>query len=83
MTRIPSGLKYPTDFERFADKYLEALTDRRHELNLTQRTVAIRLGISPSAFSRMELGHQVPSTKTLYRWAEAVGMKPEVVFTKE
>ncbi|MGK9183766.1 helix-turn-helix domain-containing protein [Priestia filamentosa] len=41
----------------------EWLTRRRHELKLTQRDIAIEVGISRSAYSNIELGARRPSVQ--------------------
>jgi len=44
----------------------ERLRARRHELGLSLRTLAERLGVSPSLISQIERGRANPSVSTLY-----------------
>src|ERR671918_2822708 len=45
----------------------EQLRARRHELGLSLRTLADRLGVSPSLISQIERGRANPSVSTLYQ----------------
>ena len=45
---------------------------------MSQSDVAERMGTSQPAVARLESGHK-PSLKTLERYAEAVGMKVEII----
>ena len=51
-----------------------ALTQVRHELNLTQVTLAERIGTSRIAVSRWEGGAQPPTFGPLYSWCESLGL---------
>ncbi len=55
-----------------------ALIAARVEAGLTQEDVAKRMGTTQSVIARLESGRTLPSIKTLYRYAEATGTKPEI-----
>jgi len=55
-----------------------ALLAARVEAGLTQEEVAKRMGTTQSVIARLEGGRTLPSIKTLYRYAEATGTKPEI-----
>lgn len=55
-----------------------ALIEARTEAGLTQEEVAKRMGTTQSVVARLESGRTLPSIKTLYRYAEATGTKPEI-----
>jgi len=50
----------------------------RVKAGLTQAQVAKRMGTTQSVIARLESGRSLPSIKTLYRYAEATGTKPEI-----
>jgi transcriptional regulator with XRE-family HTH domain len=47
----------------------------RLRAGLSQAQLAARMGTSPSTIARLESGQALPSTKTLLRYAEAIGSK--------
>lgn len=55
-----------------------ALIAARTEAGLTQAQVAERMGTTQSVIARLEGGRTLPSIKTLYRYADATGTKPEI-----
>lgn len=55
-----------------------ALFNARNNAGLTQEEVAIRMGTTQSVVARLEAGQTLPSIKSLYRYAEATGTKPEI-----
>lgn len=55
-----------------------ALIKARTDAGLTQEDVAKRMGTTQSVVARLESGRTTPSIKTLYRYAEATGTKPEI-----
>ena len=55
-----------------------ALIGARTTAGLTQEEVAERMGTTQSVVARLESGRTLPSIKTLYRYAEATGTKPEI-----
>lgn len=55
-----------------------AMIKARTDAGLTQEEVAKRMGTTRSAVARLESGRTMPSIKTLYRYADATGSKPEI-----
>lgn len=55
-----------------------ALIAARTEAGLTQAQVAERMGTTQSVIARLEGGRTLPSIKTLYRYADATGTRPEI-----
>jgi transcriptional regulator with XRE-family HTH domain len=53
---------------------INKLVDARHKSQLTQQAVANRMKTSQSAVARIESGHALPSLKTVFRYADAVGV---------
>ena len=53
----------------------------RTRAGLTQAQLAERMGTSQSAVARMESG-QLPSNKSLIRYAKAIGTKPVIKLVK-
>jgi len=56
---------------------LDALTDARRRLGLSQRTVAQRMGTSQAAIDRLEAAEVDPKLSTIQRLAVALGGKVE------
>lgn len=51
----------------------------RESQELTLAEVAERMGIDPPALSRLETGKMLnPTLATLYKWAEALGLKLDI-----
>lgn len=55
-----------------------ALVKARTDAGLTQEEVARRMGTTQSVVARLESGRATPSLRTLYRYAEATGTRPEI-----
>lgn len=55
-----------------------ALIAARVKAGLTQEQVAKRMGTTQSVIARLEAGSTLPSMKSIYRYAEATGTKPEI-----
>ena len=55
----------------------------RTRAGLTQAELAKRMGTTQSAVARMESGRQLPSLKTLHRYAAATGTRPLVRLVAE
>ncbi len=60
-----------------------ALIAARVSAGLTQQQVAERMGTTQSVVARLEAGQSLPSMKSLYRYAEATGTKPEIQLVHE
>lgn len=54
------------------------LIEARTRVGLTQEEIAERMGTTQSAIARLESGRSLPSIKSLYRYAGAVGAKPVI-----
>lgn len=69
------------EYEALEPKYAlikELLSARRHS-GMTQEAVALKIGTTKSAISRLESGSKyAPSIATLMRYAEAVGCELEI-----
>lgn len=50
----------------------------RAQAKLTQAEVAARMGTTQSVVARLESGRTLPSLKSLYNYAKAVGTKPAI-----
>lgn len=50
----------------------------RARARLTQAEVAARMGTTQSVVARLESGRTLPSLKSLYNYAKAVGAKPAI-----
>ena len=53
-----------------------ALIRARTDAGLTQDEVAERMGTTQSAIARLEGGSQLPSMKSIIRYASAIGARP-------
>jgi len=67
-------------YEEFSPEFevARALIAARTEAGLTQAQVAERMGTTQSVIARLEGGRTLPSLKTLYRYADATGTRPEI-----
>ena len=67
-------------YEELAPEFevARALIAARTEAGLTQAQVAERMGTTQSVIARLEGGRTLPSLKTLYRYADATGTRPEI-----
>ncbi len=54
------------------------LIEARTNAGLTQEEVAERMGTTQSVVARLEGGGSLPSMKTIRRYAEATGTRPEI-----
>jgi predicted transcriptional regulator len=54
------------------------LIEARTNAGLTQEQVAERMGTTQSVVARLESGSSLPSMKSIRRYAEATGTKPEI-----
>ncbi|MEY4082874.1 MAG: hypothetical protein RL483_243 [Pseudomonadota bacterium] len=67
-------------YDKLTPEFLLAKTliSARVKAGLTQSDVAEKMGTTQSAVARLESGHSLPSMKSLYRYAGAVGAKPVI-----
>ena len=56
------------------------LITERLKAHLTQKELAKKMGTTQSVIARIESGAQLPSMKTIERYAHALGKFPEVRF---
>ena len=58
----------------------QQLISERLKANFTQKDVAQRMGTTQSVVARLESGAQLPTIKTIERYAHALGKFPELRF---
>lgn len=58
----------------------EAIAEARSRAGLTQAEVAERMHTTQSNIARLEAGRTTPSTRTLEKFAEAIGAKLKISF---
>ncbi|MEO5371822.1 MAG: helix-turn-helix domain-containing protein [Magnetococcus sp. DMHC-1] len=68
------------EYEKMAPEFTiaKALIGARAQAGLSQAEVAERMGTTQSVVARLEGGKSMPSVKTIFRYAQATGMKPEI-----
>ena len=73
---------FKNEYEALAPEFAvaKALIGARVKAGLTQSEVAERMGTTQSVIARLEGGTSLPSMKTLFRYAEATGTRPEIHF---
>lgn len=54
---------------------LDKLVTRREELNISQREIAKRMGISQPAVAQFELSSSNPTLSTIVRYANTLGVE--------
>jgi transcriptional regulator with XRE-family HTH domain len=59
----------------------EAARAARLRLGLTQAEVAVKVGLSPAVYGRVERGHMTPSVPTLRRLCETLGVSSDAVLS--
>lgn len=74
----PAYRKAYDALEEFA--LAEAIAEARGRAGLTQAEVAERMHTTQSNIARMEAGRTTPSTRTLEKFAQAVGAKLKISF---
>ncbi|MBZ9708438.1 helix-turn-helix domain-containing protein [Mesorhizobium sp. ESP7-2] len=71
-------LEYDALEEEFA--IAEALIRARGDADMTQEQVAAAMGTTQAVIARLESGRNMPSTRTLQRFAKATGSKLRISF---
>lgn len=73
---------YVKEYEALEEEFAlaEALIGARARAELTQAQLAKRMGTTQAVIARLESGRQLPSTRTLERFAKATGHKLRVSF---
>lgn len=69
----------PLDVER---ALAEAIVNARGRAGLTQEEVAQRMQTTQSNIARLEAGRTVPSTRTLKKFAAAIGARLSITFER-
>jgi transcriptional regulator with XRE-family HTH domain len=59
---------------------IEAMIQARGHAHLTQAQLARRMGTTQAVIARLESGRTKPSTRTLERFADAIGMRLRISF---
>ena len=60
----------------------EAIIRARAEAGMTQEQVAKAMGTTQTVIARLESGQNMPSTRTLQKFARATGMTLKITFRK-
>jgi ribosome-binding protein aMBF1 (putative translation factor) len=73
--RMAEDPAYRAAYDELAEEFslINAMIEARTRSELSQAEVAKRMGTTESAVSRLESGRTKPSTRTLERYAKAVG----------
>ncbi len=56
----------------FADNIPENLVSLRKQQHYTQKELALKAGLNPNYYAKVERGNGIPSLKTLYKLAKAL-----------
>lgn len=78
--QFEAALEKERQVELFCQQIRSDLKARRERIGLDQAVLAKKLEIGQSAVSRLENGRGDIGMKTLYRYADALGMTPVVIF---
>ncbi len=72
--------EFRKEYEALAPEFALArqLIEARTRAGLTQQELAERMRTTQPVIARLESGRQMPTTKTLKRFAEATGSKVEI-----
>ena len=73
---------YSKAYEELEEEFAlaAAIAEARSRAGLTQEQVAQRMHTTQSNIARLEAGRTTPSTRTLERFAEAVGARLKISF---
>ncbi len=58
----------------------QKLISERLKVKMTQKDIAEKMGTTQSVIARLESGAQLPTIKTIQRYANALGKYPEIRF---
>lgn len=77
--------EFAAEYEALEEEFAlaDALIRARAEADMTQEEVAKAMGTTQAAVARLESGRQMPSTRTLQRYAEATGTRLRVSFVPD
>lgn len=81
--RWMKGAKVKAEYKQLAPEFkiATALIDARMKAHLTQKELADMMGTTQSVIARLEGGSQLPSMKSLFRYAHALGKDIEIRIT--
>jgi DNA-binding XRE family transcriptional regulator len=76
--------KVRAEYERLDSEFalIRTMIEARTKAGLSQDELAERMGTTQSTVARLESGKQLPSMRTLYRYAEATGTRPVIKLVK-
>lgn len=76
--------KLKAEYDALAPEYdiIQAMIEARKELNLTQKELSERTGITQADISRIENGTRNPSLNMMKRLAEGMGMVLKLEFVQ-
>jgi DNA-binding XRE family transcriptional regulator len=80
--RMTENAAYRAAYDELEEEFalVNSMIEARVRSKLSQAEVAKRMGTTESAVSRLESGRGKPSTRTLERYAEAVGHRLRITF---
>ncbi|ATQ69733.1 MULTISPECIES: helix-turn-helix domain-containing protein [Methylosinus] len=80
--RMAEDEAYRAAYDALEEEFalVNSMIEARARSKLSQAEVAKRMGTTESAVSRLESGRGKPSTRTLERYAEAVGHRLRITF---
>ena len=61
---------------------IRQLVQRRQDLGITQRSLDKMVGVSSCMIAKWEAGHRSPTAESLDRWANALGLRVDLVPVK-
>lgn len=70
----------PQDLKQIVRENIRA---RRKEIGLTQADLSVKIGASGAAVAQIERGHTSVSMETLANIADALGVQPSMLLTKD
>ncbi|MEI9428149.1 helix-turn-helix domain-containing protein [Mesorhizobium sp. Cs1299R1N3] len=74
--------QFVVEYDAFEEEFAiaEALIRARGDADMTQEQVAAAMGTTQAVIARLESGRNMPSTRTLQRFAKATGSKLRISF---
>ena len=74
--------EFVAEYEALEEEFAiaEALIRARGDADMTQEQVAAAMGTTQAVIARLESGRNMPSTRTLQRFAKATGSKLRISF---
>lgn len=78
-----AGVREAYDAHAYEFEIARSLIEARSDAGLTQAEVAKRMGTTQSVIARIEGGSQLPSMKSVIRYAAAIGARPILQLVRE